>query len=211
MMLQAHHHRFGVEIHLGFEPLEGYMIFGEYKAPVSSGYALPVPPLTRHGWVNLSGEVHHVPFIFGSLKQAGWGVFFDVEPQPKALEELRTVERTGWQMGAPVFLEREIEAMANLSASRRRPLIPAAVMDRNGSGGLELAVSRVNESGLILPVDSFRLVSVVRGQGWVRIGPVETLVQAHDHFGIPAGMKASLRQQGSEPMVVLDALIRGVA
>jgi len=71
-----HRHHFGVEIHLGFEPLEGYMVLGNCKAPVlGEGYALPIPPMTRHGWVNTSGDEHHVPFIFGSLYQAGWGGF----------------------------------------------------------------------------------------------------------------------------------------
>ena len=41
MMLQAHRHRFGVEIHLSFEPLEGYMIFGEYKVPVTPSTRCP--------------------------------------------------------------------------------------------------------------------------------------------------------------------------
>lgn len=206
-----HRHQFGVEIHLGFAPLEGFMVLGECKSPVEEGYAMPIPPQTRHGWANTSGRSHHVPFIFGSLKQAGWGVFFDVEPRPMDLEDMQVVDRSSWQMGATVFLEREIAAMAQLNASLRRVLIPASSMDLKGSGGLELAASRATESGLLMPVDSFRTVSVARGHGWVRIGPVESPVRPHDHFGIPAGMSASLRQQGSEPMVVLDALIRGVA
>lgn len=206
-----HWHRSGVEIHLGYEPLEGYMILGDCKAPVKEGYAMPIPPTTRHGWVNRSDTVHHVPFIFGSLIQAGWGIFFDVEPRPLELEALQTVGRTDWQMGASVFLNREIAAMQKLIASRRRVLIPAGAMDRNGSGGLELAASRVNESGLTLPVDGFRIVSVASGQGLAQIGPVECRVRAHDHFGVPAGMTASLQQDGDEPMVVLDALIKGIA
>jgi hypothetical protein len=206
-----HRHHFGVEIHLGFEPLEGYMVLGECKAPVrGEGYALPIPPVTRHGWVNSSGESHHVPFIFGSLHQAGWGVFFDVEPQPMPFEDLRPVERDSWQMGAAVFLEREIAVMARSRVAQRRIIIPAQALDRKGSGGLELAVSRAPESGLVLPLDSFRAISVVRGRGTVRIGPIEGPVQHHDHFGVPAGMQVALRQQGDEPLVILDAVIRSV-
>jgi hypothetical protein len=37
---------------------------------------------------------------------------------------------------------------------------------------------------------------------------LEHTVQAHDHFGIPAGMDATLRQSGSSPLVVLDALLK---
>ena len=78
----------------------------------------------------------------------------------------------------------------------------------NGTGGLELSLARVNESGLELPVERFRIVSVVRGAGVVRIGPVERAVARHDHFGIPSGMGASIRQEGREPLVLLDALIK---
>ena len=79
---------------------------------------------------------------------------------------------------------------------------------RGDTGGLELSLARVNESGLELPVENFRIVSVVRGEGVVRIGPAERAVAHHDHFGIPAGMKASIRQQGPDPLVMLDTLIR---
>ena len=206
-----HRHRFGVEIHLGYQPLEGFMVLGECKAPVREGYAMPIPPMTRHGWVNTSGRVHHVPFIFGSLKHGGWGVFLDVEPQPKELDKLRTVDRASWRTGPTVFLDREIETMAGAAHSRRRILVPPSAMDRQGSGGLELGLARAAESGLVLPVDGFRMVSVVRGQGLARVGPVERPIRPHDHFGIPSGMTASLCQRGYEPLVVLDALIKGIA
>ncbi len=205
-----HRHHRGVEIHLGFQPLEGYMVLGDAKASVNGeGYALPIPPMTRHGWINSSGLSHHVPFIFGSLHQAGWGVFFDVEPQPLPTNELRSVERDSWQMGLAVFLEREIEIIARSRAAQRCVLVSAASIDRNGSGGLELAVARVPHSGYELPTDEFRAVSVVRGRGRVQIGSAEGVVEQHDHFGVPAGLKAVLQQQGEEPMVILDSLIRG--
>ncbi len=38
---------------------------------------------------------------------------------------------------------------------------------------------------------------------------IERSVREHDHFGIPAGMTARMRQIGPEPRVVLDALIKG--
>ena len=207
-----HRHHSGVEIHLGFKPLEGYMVLGECKAPVEGeGYALPIPPMTRHGWINSSGESHHVPFIFGSLHQAGWGVFFDVEPQPMENDQLRTVSRDNWQMGGAVFLEREIDRMASSGVGQRRILTQAASMDRNGSGGLELGVHRVPPAGLELSVDAFRGVSVVRGSGRVQLGPASGPVKMRDHFGVPAGMTATLHQHGEEPLVILDALIRGMS
>ena len=204
-----HRHHSGVEIHLGFPPVSGYMVLGDCKAEVEEGYALPIPPMTRHGWANTSGHVHHVPFIFGSLKQSGWGVFLDVEAQPLELDALRTVQRDDWRMGATAYLQRQIDASAKLAASTRRVIVPATAMDRNGSGGLELAVSSVNASGMKFAVDSFRIVSVVSGRGRIRIGPTESPITTHDHTGIPEGMAASMQQEGDEPMVVLDTLIKG--
>ena len=203
-----HRHRFGVEIHLGYKPIEGYMVLGDCKAPVTEGYALPVPPMTRHGWVNTFGKIHHVPFIFGSLMHAGWGVFMDVEPRSIPVDDLETVDRSHWKMGPTIFLEREINNFASSMASQRSILIPAAVMDRNGSGGLELAITRANPAAFSYPIDHYRTASVVRGNGILEIGPVACEIQPHDHFGVPAGMTASMRQVGEEPLVVLDALIR---
>ena len=203
-----HLHRYGVEIHLGFEPLRGYMVLGETKALAEEGYALPIPPMTRHGWVNRGAEVHHVPFIFGSLKHAGWGVFADVVPQPIAFDQLVETNRESWKMGSTVYLGREIRAAARSSPSRRNVLTPASVTDRDGSGGLELAVSRINRGGMHYPLDSFRIVSVVGGRGRVRIGPAESDIGPRDHFGVPAGLEAFLEQQGDEPLTALDTVIR---
>ncbi len=203
-----HLHRYGVEIHLGYEPLQGYMVLGEAKSFVEEGYALPIPPMTRHGWVNGGADIHHVPFIFGSLKHAGWGVFADVVPQPIAFDQLVETNRESWKMGSTVYLEREIRAAARSSPSRRNVLTSASVTDRDGSGGLELAVSRINRGGLHFPLDSFRIVSVVGGRGRVRIGPAETDIGPRDHFGIPAGLEAFLEQLGDEPLTVLDTVIR---
>ena len=203
-----HLHRYGVEIHLGYEPLQGYMVLGEAKAFVDEGYALPIPPMTRHGWVNRGTEIHHVPFIFGSLKHAGWGVFADVVPQPIAFDLLVETDRESWKMGSTVYLEREIRAAARSSPSRRSLLIPASVTDRDGSGGLELAVSRINAGGMHYPPDCFRIVSVVGGRGRVRIGPAESDIGPRDHFGIPAGLDAFLEQHDGEPLTVLDTVIR---
>jgi len=203
-----HQHHEGVEIHLGYGPMRGHIILGDCQAEVSEGYALPIPPRTVHGYVNASAAVHHVPFIYGSFKAGGWGVFLDVEAQPRPLGELRAVNRDSAEMTGTVYLERVIDAAAASAAAARQVMIPAAATDRQGVGGLELAVIRATEAGYRLPVDGFRAVSVVRGAGLVNIGGVEQAVQAHDHFGIPAGVEASLWQRGQQPFVCLDALIR---
>ena len=203
-----HRHDQGVEIHLGYDPLDGHMILDEFKARVDESYALPIPPRTRHGWANASGKVHHVPFIFGSLRQAGWGVFLDVEAQPKPLAEFRAVERTGWQMNNAVYLQREIRRLAAVRSCMRTTLVPAAVTDRGGSGGLELSLTRINASGFAWPRDTFRAVSVVNGRGRVRVGPDAVAVEHHDHFGIPADMAADARQEGDEALVLMDSTIK---
>src|SRR5262249_51830195 len=157
------------------------------------GYAMPIPPETDHGWVNTGGDIHHVPFIFGSLKHGGWGVFLDVEPQPRPVEELPLVDRDSPQFGQMVYLERQIARAEAMASSWRTTLIPAAVTNRQGSGGLELNLTRVNRAGFTFPAADFRIIAVVRGQGVVAIDGVEQTVRAHDHFGVPAGMTAVLR------------------
>ena len=77
----VHRHQFGVEIHLGFNPTHGLTVLGGYRAEVDEGYAMPIPPETDHGWINTADQSHHVPFIFGSQKYGGWGIFLDVTAQ----------------------------------------------------------------------------------------------------------------------------------
>jgi hypothetical protein len=202
-----HLHRDGVEIHLGYGPIHGNTVLGDCYAEVSEGYAMPIPPMTRHGYVNDSPMAHHVPFIFGSLTRGGWGVFLDVEPQPIPLERLEKVALLSRQMNRTIFLEREIEKAAAKFTSVRYPIIPASATDRNGVGGLELSVARINERGLNLQMDHFCIVSVVRGQGVVQMAGVERALGVHDHFSVPGGIPAFLRQEGKAPLVMLDAVI----
>ena len=203
-----HLHQEGVEIHLGYSPMHGYTVHGDCYAEVDEGYAMPVPPITRHGYVNESTTVHHVPFIFGSLTRGGWGVFFDVEPRPIELNKLEKVPIISRQMDRTVLLEREISKAAAKFPSVRYPIIPASVTDRDGTGGLELSVARVNERGLTLRTDHFCIVSVVHGCGIVQMAGAESPISLHDHFGVPAGIPAFLRQEGKVPLVTLDAVIK---
>ena len=206
----THRHYHGVEIHLGYAPTQGVTVLGDCRAAVNEGYAMPIPPETDHGWVNTSDELHHVPFIFGSLSHTGWGVFLDVEPSPRPVEELTLVERQSVHFNQMVYLERELDRAARLGSNHRKTLIPHTVTDRQGSGGLELNVSRVNSFGYSYPADDFRAVSVARGAAVVSIDGIERRVAAHDHFGVPAGLVCSLRQTGDRPLVVLDASIRAI-
>jgi hypothetical protein len=203
-----HLHREGVEIHLGYSPIHGRTILGDCTAEVREGYAMPIAPMTAHGYLNASDQPHHVPFIFGSLKGGGWGVFFDVEPQPFQREQLRPVQLTSPEMNGSVHIERAIAEAESASCVFRRILIPATATDRDGSGGLELSITRVPADELIIPSASYRIVSVVRGKGVVKLAGSEQKIQAHDHFGIPAEMPATVRSTGHTPLVVLDAIIR---
>ncbi|MFN0196936.1 MAG: hypothetical protein ACKVT0_09325 [Planctomycetaceae bacterium] len=205
----THRHHHGVEIHLGYNPTHGVTVLGDCRAKVDEGYAMPIPPETDHGWVNTSETPHHVPFIFGSLEHAGWGVFLDVEASQRPVDRLSWVERDSVKFSQMVYLEREIDSAARLTSNLRKTLIPYSVTNRSGSGGLELSLTRINASGYSFPVDSFRAVSISRGTANVSIEGIERQVKAHDHFGIPAGLVGTLRQVGAEPLVVLDATIKG--
>jgi hypothetical protein len=76
-------------------------------------------------------------------------------------------------------------------------------------GGIELCLTRVNPAGWTFPLDDFRAVSVVRGEGVVAMAGVEQTVRQHHHFGIPAGIRATMRQTGAAPLVLLDATLHG--
>lgn len=203
----VHLHHAGVEIHLGYGPMRGTTVLGHYGAPVDEGYAMAIPPNTAHGYFNRSTLPHHVPFIFGSLHQAGWGVFLDVEPKPVKLEELTPVPLEDPAMNGSIYLERALDELAARSGSVRRVLIPASATDRGGCGGLELTATRADASGLSYPRTGFRTVSVVRGEGTVAIDGIPRDVRSHDHFGVPAGMHACVRAKGAQPLILLDALI----
>lgn len=203
-----HRHREGVEIHLGYSPLHGHTVLGEARAEVTEGYAMPIPPNLRHGYTNIGPGAHHVPFIFGSLTCGGWGVFLDVEPQPRALGELEPSPVTGHRLNGTVLLEREIARVQERHTSVRYPIIPAERTDRDGTGGLELSIARVDGRGLELRPDRFCAVSVVRGAGRLELAGEEVEIAAHDHFGIPAGLAAVVTARGNEPLVLLDAVLR---
>ena len=205
-----HRHLDGAEIHLGYGPISGVTVLGRYRAHVNEGYAMPIPPNTVHGWVNTSEFVHHVPFIFGSLLLGGWGVFLDVQPQLESIEKCtKLTNRTSASFKDMVYLEREIDRALRLKTSRRRVLIPHSATSRRNSGGLELAIVRIDSTDFAYPRDLFRIVSVVRGRGVVTIAGMERAITAHDHFGVPQGMTATIRATNPRPLLVLDSVLRG--
>ncbi len=203
-----HLHHEGVEIHLGYDPMHGYTVLGDAKAELTEGYAMPIPPNTRHGYTNIGSQRHNVPFIFGSLTCGGWGVFLDVEPQPIELERLETTTVLSNRLNNTVLLEREIEKAAAKFACVRYPLIPAEATDRGGVGGIELSIARVTSRSLELHPDRFCAVSVVRGRGVVAMAGEEREITVHDHFGIPAGVSATVRETGTDQLVILDAILK---
>lgn len=202
-----HLHREGVEIHLGYHPMHGYTVLGDFKAELTEGYAMPIPPGTRHGYTNIGPQPHHVPFIFGSLTFGGWGVFLDVEPQPIELDRLETTGVLSRQLTGTILLEREIQKAAEKFGAVRYPLIPADATDRGGAGGLELSISHASERGLEIRPERFCAASVVRGTGIVEMAGERREISKHDHFGIPAGVTATIRQTGGESLVLLDAIL----
>jgi mannose-6-phosphate isomerase-like protein (cupin superfamily) len=202
-----HRHEQGVEIHLGYGELEGYTLLGDYRALVREGYAMAIPPGVPHGFKNTKGHPHYLPFIFGSKRLGGWGIVLDVEARPIELEELKLAEPQSAQLNHMLQLDREIERAASATTFERRPLIKPEATRRPETGGLALGIARVPPGGLALSGDAYRIVSVARGTGLARVGPAEQRVGSHDHFGIPAGMPASLAPIGNEPLVILEATL----
>ena len=203
-----HRHQWGAEIHLGFSPVEGRTILGTHAAPVREGYAMPIPPNTDHGFENLAGEEHFLPFIFGSLTLGGWGVFFDVEASAQAFSDLSESSLDAPELNHSIYLERAIQDAAARKATARQVLIPASRAGGPEIGGLELAVAQVGREGLPLGSDQFRIISVQRGRAKIQVGPVERNLAEHDHLGIPAGMSAHIAPAGNSPLVILDSTLR---
>jgi mannose-6-phosphate isomerase-like protein (cupin superfamily) len=187
--------------------MHGYTLLGDYRAEVTAGYAMPIPPGVPHGFQNLEQREHWLPFIFGSRELGGWGVLLDVEPQPCNLELLQLVRVSAPQMNRMAALDKEIDRAARLPSNARWPIARAEATYRPHSGGLELMIARVGRDGMQFPQDTFRIIAVVRGRGAIQIGPVRCDVRTHDHVGVPASLKTTLLQSGDEPLVVLEAAL----
>jgi mannose-6-phosphate isomerase-like protein (cupin superfamily) len=200
-----HRHHEGAEIHLGMGALLGDTCLGPNRAEVTEGYAMPIPAGTPHGFINRAGHDHRLPFIFGSKRLGGWGVFPDVEPQPIPTEELTAVSREAKELNGTVYLDREIKAIALETGTKRRSLVSPERTFRPQSGGLALSIARVEREPLVYQSDRFRAVGVVRGCGRVTIGSAEAELEPHAHFGIPTGARATITARDGEPLVLLDA------
>lgn len=203
----VHRHREGAEIHLGYGPVKGQTILGSSFSDVHEGYAMPIPPMTGHGFLNTSGHDHIVPFVFGSLKMGGWGVFFDVEPLPVEDSPRTEAPLASPEMNQSIFLDRAIEESTTGSGSLRRVLIPASHAGFCEIGGLELAITRLDQDILAPPAPHYRIVSIQYGQAKIHISGAESEVGPHDHFGIPAGMSCRFAPQGQRPLIFLDSMI----
>ena len=202
-----HLHREGIEIHLGMGLLHGETCLGGYRAEVTEGYAMPIPPGTPHGYINRARHEHRLPFIFGSRRLGGWGIIPDVNPQPIEAVELKSVSVEAKEMNGTVMLDREIAAAAKSTGNTRRALISGERTFSPLAGGISLSISRIAGGEMIFGPAQYQIVSVVRGQGKVTIGSVEAELSPHAYFGIPAGARASITAQGPEPLILLDAVL----
>jgi mannose-6-phosphate isomerase-like protein (cupin superfamily) len=205
--VSVHRHLQGAEIHLGFSPTRGQTILGSHIASVDEGYAMPIPPMTDHGFHNRSGHGHILPFVFGSMTMTGWGVFFDVEARSndEAQREFQPLDSK--QMNHSVFLDRAIQKFSTATTIMRGVLIPA---ERAGSpeiGGLELSVNAIPAGEVRLASEHYRIVSIRSGKGRVSINGWTTEVGPHDHFGVPAGLSCCLSTSGADPLVYLDVMM----
>ena len=204
----THMHHEGVEIHLGYNPMRGKTILGNSYALLEEGYAMPIPPETRHGYVNNSPHMHNVPFIFGSLKHGGWGVFLDVEPHPFDFKEMNEVPVQSRLMNQTILLEREIKNIAQRHGNCHYRIIPASATARNGTGGLELCIGRTGEIEMARKENYFTAVSIVRGLGIIKMANIEQTVKPHDHFGVPSGIQVTFKATSKEPLIFLDCQIK---
>jgi len=202
-----HLHREGIEIHLGMGSLHGETCLGGYRAEVTEGYAMPIPPGTPHGYVNLARYEHRLPFIFGSRRLGGWGIIPDVNPQPVDAANLVPVDVEAKEMNGTVMLDREIAAAAKGTGNLRRTLISGERTFSPIAGGISLSLSRIAEKEMTYQPERFQIVGVVRGRGKVKIGPAEAELAPHSHFGIPAGATATITALDQEPLVLLDAIL----
>lgn len=200
-----HRHHEGAEIHLGLGSLQGETCLGGFRAAVNEGYAMPIPAGTPHGYLNHAGHDHRLPFIFGSKRLGGWGIFPDVEPQPAAPDSLKSVPRDGGELNGTAWLDREIDAIARETGTKRRTLLAAERTFTPQAGGLALSIARIDTDPYIYSENAGRFVTVgvMRGRGRVKIGPAEADLEPHAHFGIPAGARATIT--ATEPLVLLDA------
>jgi hypothetical protein len=202
-----HLHREGIEIHLGMGSLHGETCLGAYRAEVTEGYAMPIPPGTPHGYINRVRHEHRLPFIFGSRRLGGWGIIPDVNPQPIEAADLKAVSVESKEMNGAVMLDREIATTAKSTGNSRRALISGERTFSPLAGGISLSIARIADGEMIYQPAQYQIVGVVRGRGRVTIGSAGAELTPHAHFGIPAGAQATITALDQEPLVLLDAIL----
>ena len=201
----THRHAKQAEIHLGYHELRGRTLLDGHAALVHQGYAMPIPALRDHGFDNLSGHEHFVPFIFGSLELDGWGVFFDVEPRPADTASWPHVPLQSEAMNRSIELEPALARVRREPAGARHVLVPAVRTARPATGGLELAAYRVGSRPVTVDAPQFRILSVYAGEIRLAFETASADLGPHQHVGVPANMPATLARTGPADAVVLEA------
>jgi hypothetical protein len=168
---------------------------------------MPIPPTVDHGFDNLSADDHLVPFIFGSQRLGGWGIFADVEPRIRPYDAFVETPLEAPALNGSIYIERLIAAARRWPAPDRRIIVPAERTATPVTGGLELGLSQVTTAGRDWTGTRYRILSVCHGCGSLVLGPARVTLAPHDHVGIPAEMAAWIAQEGDEPLVVLDATL----
>ncbi len=201
----THRHARQAEIHLGYGELRGRTLLDGHAALVQQGYAMPIPALRDHGFDNLSGHAHFVPFIFGSIELDGWGVFFDVEPRPADTAAWPRVPLESEAMNGSIELDPALARVRRRPAGSRHVLVPAARTARPATGGLELAAYRVGSRPITVSAQQFRILSVYEGDVRLAFATASADLGPHEHVGVPANMPAALVRTGPSDAVVLEA------
>ena len=202
----THRHACQVEIHLGYGGVHGRTLLDGHATTVREPYAMPIPPMRDHGFDNLSGHSHFVPFVFGSKALDGWGVFFDVEPRPSPTSDWPETPIDDAAMNGSLLLEPALTAVRTSAVGARHVLIDANRTKRPETGGLELAAYRLGHSETHLEYDDFRILSVHEGRVQLTLAGFDTDLRPGDHIGIPAGMPAALRAREYDGLVMEASL-----
>lgn len=202
----THRHACQVEIHLGYTGVYGRTLLHGHATTVSEPYAMPIPPMMDHGFDNLSGHSHFVPFVFGSKTLDGWGVFFDVEPRPSPTSDWPETPVDDPAMNGSLLLEPAFRAVRESAVSDRHVLIDAKRTKRPKTGGLELAAYRLGQSETRLEYQDFRILSVREGRLQLSLAGFDVDLGPGDHVGIPAGVSATLRAMDGDGLVMEASL-----
>ena len=202
----THRHALQAEIHLGYGGVNGRTLLDGHATTVTKPYVMPIPPMIGHGFDNLSDQNHFVPFVFGSKALDGWGVFFDVEPQPSETHHWPETPLESRVMNGSCYLEPILRSVRGAPGNNPHIIVDSMRTSHPSTGGLELAARRVGMSEMELQFREFRILSLREGELRLSVAGVEVQLRPGDHVGIPGGLPATLCAVGCDALLLEASL-----